>query len=106
MFDQVKWFTLQQPIIMLVAMVTGKDINELLRMEVHERLKLINQIISEIGDVTTAAVVATDPAGPGGVTITEEEFAIMIDEAADIKTAAKALTDSFTGTTDGGATGG
>lgn len=104
-FSGVKWLSLQQPLILAAAMMTGKNVNEILNMEVHERAKLLDTVIGEVKDVTAAAVAGTDPAGPGGVTLTEGEMALIIDEAADPKEAAKALLDYRVGGEDGGEAG-
>ncbi len=97
LFDKVNWLSLQQPLIMVVAMVTGKDINKILALNVHQRLILIEEVLGQVGELVNAGVMATDPVGPGGVTLTEEEYATIVDEADDIVPAVEALLDSFQG---------
>ncbi len=105
MFGEVKFLALQQPLILLVSMMTGKNVTEIINMEVHERMVLVDRVVGEVKDVTAAGVAATDPAGPGGVTLTEEELATIIDEAGDVKDVARELVNYRAGGADGGATG-
>lgn len=104
MFSNINWLSLQGPLLMVVSMVTGKDVNTLLALEVHERLALINVVFAEVTDVTAAAAAATDPAGPSGVTMTDEEFQLIVAEAKEVKDAVDTLLAYSTG--DGGTTGG
>lgn len=93
----VNWLSLQQPMIMLASLLSGKPVQEILAMEVHERLKLIDQVVGELKDVTAAGAAATDPAGPGGVTMTEAEWTTIVDESDDIGTAVRRALDYRTG---------
>lgn len=90
-FAKVDLLALQQPLIMLASMLTGKPVAEILALEVHERAKLVDSVVGETKDLTAAVVSATDPAGPGGVTLTDVEANQIVAEAADIGTAVKAL---------------
>ena len=103
-FSEVKWLTLQQPIILVVSMMTGKNVHEILAMEGHERAKLIDAVVGEVKDVTASFAAATDPAGPAGVTMTEEEWANLLDEADDVPEAVRSVAEYTTGV-DGGSTG-
>lgn len=104
-FKSVNWLSLQQPLILMATMVTGKPITEIFAMEVHERLKLLDKLAGDIKDITAAGVAATDPAGPGGVTFTEEEWAKLVNEADDPKAVVQAIIGYHSGG-DGASTGG
>jgi len=93
----MNWIAMQSPAIFLASMIFGVDVNTILAMEVHERAKLLDDAALQFKELTAAVVAATDPAGPGGVTLTEEELAILVDEADDLPGAAMAIVDSFTG---------
>ena len=93
-FTQTQWIALQQPLIMVASMLTGKPVAEILAMEVHGRAVLLHRISVEAAELLGAVAAGTDPAGPGGVTLTEAEVATIVDEANDIPEAVKALTSA------------
>lgn len=90
-FSTVQWVSLQNPLIMVASMLTGKDVSAILAMEVHERAVLLNAVAVQVSELTGAVADATDPAGPGGVTLTEAEVAEIVDEAKDIPEAVNAF---------------
>ncbi len=90
-FSTAQWIALQQPLIVVASMLTGKPIQEILAMEVHERAVLLHQVSVEIEQLLGVVATSTDPAGPGGVTLTEAEVATIVDEANDVPAAIAAL---------------
>ncbi len=83
-FTSTQWITLQQPLLMVASMLTGKDVAAILAMEVHERVVLLHGVSVQLAELFGAAATATDPTSPGGVTLTEAEVATIIDEADDV----------------------
>ena len=94
-FGKVKFLAIQQPLILLVSMLTGKDVTEILALNIHQRLVLIREVVFEVLQVVEAGVEATDPAGDGGVTLTEDELAKIIDEADDVGPAVDNILETF-----------
>lgn len=90
-FSTTQWIALQQPLIMVASMLTGKPVAEILAMEVHERAVLLHQASIQVSELLGAVAAGTDPAGPGGVTLTEGEVATIVDEANDIPEAIAAF---------------
>lgn len=90
-FSTTQWIALQQPLIMVASMLTGKPVAEILAMEVHERAVLLHQASIQVSELLGAVAAGTDPAGPGGVTLTEVEVATIVDEANDIPEAIAAF---------------
>lgn len=93
-FSTTQWIALQNPLIMLASMLTGKDVAAILAMNVHERAVLLHTVSVELEQLLGAVESSTDPAGPGGVTLTEIEVAQIVDEADDVPAAVKALTSA------------
>lgn len=93
-FTTAQWIALQNPLIMLASMITGQPIAEILVMEVHARAVLLHGVTVELEQLLGTVESATDPAGPGGVTLTEAEVAEIVDEANDIPGAIAALRDA------------
>ena len=91
MFKNIKWMRMQQPLLLLVSMVTGKNVTEFITMNVYDRLVLARAVLIEVVELVSAGIDAVDPAGPGGVTMTEEEWERIVDEADDPKAAVMAL---------------
>lgn len=90
-FSTTQWIALQQPLIMVASMLTGKPVAEILAMEVHERAVLLHQASIQVSELLGAVAAGTAPAGPGGVTLTEGEVATIVDEANDIPEAIAAF---------------
>lgn len=90
-FTSVQWISLQQPLIMVASMLTGKDVAAILAMNVHERCVLLDYVVVQIHELVAAAADATDPTSPGGVTLTEAEVSVIVDQADDIPAAIKAF---------------
>lgn len=90
-FTSVQWISLQSPLIMVASMLTGKDVAAILAMNVHDRCVLLDDIVVQIHELIAACADATEPTGPGGVTLTEAEVSTIVDEADDIPAAIKAL---------------
>lgn len=99
-FKSLNWFAIQQPLILMISMFTGRSISEILKINVHDRLILAREILIQTTEVVTAGINATSPTGAGGVTLTEDELNTIIDEANDIPTAVDALIGSFTSDAD------
>lgn len=82
---------LQQTVFALVSLITGKSIEEILAMEVHERCVLLDGAVGHVKGLTSAMSAGSDPNGPGGVALTQSEIDAIVAEAANIHDATSAL---------------
>lgn len=84
--------SLQQPLVMIASLLTGKDVGAILALEVHERVVLLDECLLAVKELTAVMRAATDPASESGVTLSESEVAAIVAEADDVPQAVRDLT--------------